>query len=656
MRLAQVEFSNYRSIRSEILDIDPFATALMGRNDVGKSNILSGIHTLGLDTPFDRDDRCKHAHPQDGKPRITFRFTDPTDEDSAQLQSLPIKVSIKSSLKVVVDDAIPGFYQFLADEKPITSSPDNTESTEATPATETPTTESPQADSGDILTALWKVVPETLFLQALPPLPAAATIDELLSDAPEFETARRILKLGGIRTLSDLREPDDTYRRDNIKDVSERLTELLRRYWKQDAHLALELANEAGQICFSFREQTTRSTLPSFHSEATSEFLTILVDFLSRIADQSPHSYILLIDEPGIRMHPGGQRDLLTLLTLLAKRCQIVYTSHTPYLVDRNYPREVRIVSKDATGTKIQNKPSASNNEYYTLAFEPLQRALGLNLGDSLSFNENNVIVEGPSDQILILGLSQLLAEAGDPRHLNLNATSVIPAGSCELIETLTVMTRARGLNVVALYDSDEAGQKELARTRTSAAQRERDRITESPYPRQVELLSIDDAYAKKKPRSIEDLFPTKVYLEAVDKYYGGLFPTWSALVGTFRPRGETLGKALELYFKESLKGEFGGFDKVRVASEAVSLLRTSGAQVSKADGSLRSEFEPAAHILDMMKDVLEGRTPNRIQAEPEPRADSGPDEPAPASKPDPSIRRRRNTEEAPSSSETAPE
>jgi predicted ATP-dependent endonuclease of OLD family len=60
---------------------------------------------------------------------------------------------------------------------------------------------------------------------------------------------------------------------------------------------------------------------------------------------------ILLLDEPGLSLHPLAQRDLSAFFENLASTNQIVYTTHSPFLVDADMLDRVRkvFVSEDGS-------------------------------------------------------------------------------------------------------------------------------------------------------------------------------------------------------------------------------------------------------------------------------------------------------------------
>jgi len=59
--------------------------------------------------------------------------------------------------------------------------------------------------------------------------------------------------------------------------------------------------------------------------------LTFLINF--RAQSQNISNYILLIDEPGLYLHPRGQKDALEELENLSQNNQIIYTTHQTFLI-----------------------------------------------------------------------------------------------------------------------------------------------------------------------------------------------------------------------------------------------------------------------------------------------------------------------------------
>jgi hypothetical protein len=659
MKVHRIDFSNYKSLRKQSLLVDGFATVLMGPNDAGKTNILDGIQKFGSRSDFDDNDKCRHADPEDADPTIAFHFTSFSEEDRESLGRLPTVIAPKSELVISRTGNQPSGYLVSVDGRrveigeppPRDEDQDDGDSPEDEPAAQSEpppadaatapseaisqvadaaksSEESPGADAAEdqtqplppanektkststssskesFLDSLWAILPVVELFNNPPELPKSVTVKDLTGSSPQFQTARGLLKLAGLKSFSDLESAHDPIRAQDVRNrIQQKISALLSEHWRQDERIEVGLVHNKPDIVFSFMEPTGSSTYPELHSEATREYVAILVDILTRISSDQRAAMVLL-DEPGISLHPGGQKDLLALLRSLSHKHQLIYTSHSPYLIDKNYPGQVRLVHRTKAGTEIVDKAHHTPAPYFTLAYEPLRVALGVGIGDTLVFDEQNVVVEGPADQIIICGLSQEVATAGLPDHLDLNRVSVVPAGSANNIETVARMAKARQLKVVALLDSDQAGREEYDRLAKRAEQTGDDsRLLVE------ELVSIAAVYPNigASPRAIEDLLPRSAYFDAVNRFYGRTYPgTWAELKHTtdqFKKGDKPVAELLAEYFGN--KKEYGSFDKVRVAREFIDMLRE--ASIVKTDGTPKKAYEEAVRLVALLKARLEG-------------------------------------------------
>lgn len=67
-------------------------------------------------------------------------------------------------------------------------------------------------------------------------------------------------------------------------------------------------------------------------------------------AERTP--FIFLLDEPGLHLHEDGQKNLLDLLKKLSLSYQILYTTHSPYLLE-NSSQCVYKLANGENGTQI---------------------------------------------------------------------------------------------------------------------------------------------------------------------------------------------------------------------------------------------------------------------------------------------------------------
>ena len=101
-------------------------------------------------------------------------------------------------------------------------------------------------------------------------------------------------------------------------------------------------------------------------------FFSFLVWF-KKIQENKANTYVLLLDEPGLNLHAKAQNDLLRFLTDLSANYQIVYTTHSPFMIETTKLNQVRTVVAQEDGTHI----SESIQEKDPNTLFPLQAALG---------------------------------------------------------------------------------------------------------------------------------------------------------------------------------------------------------------------------------------------------------------------------------------
>lgn len=146
-------------------------------------------------------------------------------------------------------------------------------------------------------------------------------------------------------------------------------------------------------------------------------FFSFFLVFLVETKEDHSNT-ILLLDEPGLSLHPIEQYDLAKFFKKLSEDNQLIYTSHSPFLVDMDNLANVKAVYVDSeTGrTKV-----SSNLRYNDLDAEksiyPVHAALGLTVSDTLLLGCKPILVEGPSDQIYLTLIKRFLIGNGNLKY-----------------------------------------------------------------------------------------------------------------------------------------------------------------------------------------------------------------------------------------------
>src|SRR5207247_7608437 len=71
----------------------------------------------------------------------------------------------------------------------------------------------------------------------------------------------------------------------------------------------------------------------------------------------------LLLDEPGLHLHPGAQGDLLQRLDAYAAKNTTIYSTHLPFLVDLRDPARRTVMHEGDAGAVVSAALASSDLE-----------------------------------------------------------------------------------------------------------------------------------------------------------------------------------------------------------------------------------------------------------------------------------------------------
>lgn len=267
----------------------------------------------------------------------------------------------------------------------------------------------------------------------------------------------------------------------------------LERWWSQDKEFLIRLSARQHDLVFTIRDRTGTDYSFAERSGGLKHFLGFFTQFQAYI-DESPAGEILLMDEPDAFLSSVAQRDLLRLFQNHIDNAsggrvrQLVYVTHSPFLIDRNHSERIRVVDKgsETEGTRVVK--NAARNHY-----EPLRSAIGPFLAETAYADNCNVFVEGITDQVLIAGFSRILDLLGrdTDTFLNLNDVTIVPCGSANHVAYMVYLARGRDVvqpAAIVLLDADQAGR--------DAAKQLKRKIAGSSTIDQEHVMSIADVAA----------------------------------------------------------------------------------------------------------------------------------------------------------------
>ncbi|MXY89995.1 MAG: AAA family ATPase [Gammaproteobacteria bacterium] len=288
------------------------------------------------------------------------------------------------------------------------------------------------------------------------------------------------------------------------------LTTQFRDWWRQgDYRFELQADGNHFRIWVSDDRRPEKIELES-RSTGLQWFLSFYLVFLVESLGEHKDA-VLLLDEPGLSLHPLAQRDLSSFFDNLAKTNGIIYTAHSPFLIDADRIERARkvYVATDGTTKATSNLRHIEDDDEQPGAAYAVHSALGLTVAESLLIGCRPVIVEGASDQHYLTTIKSLLIAGGKiaPRR----ELVFPPAGGAKTTKIVASILTGRDEELpVVLLDGDEAGRR-MANDLTKGI------YGDAPS----KILSTDD-FAGYEKSEVEDLFPSRFLADTVDRWQRG--------------------------------------------------------------------------------------------------------------------------------------
>jgi len=276
---------------------------------------------------------------------------------------------------------------------------------------------------------------------------------------------------------------------------------------------------------------------------------------------------ILLLDEPGLTLHGRAQADLLRYFEQQLKpNHQVIYSTHSPFMVDPTHFERVRIVQdlsidkddlpRNQQGTKVTRDIFDATDD----SLFPLQGALGYEIHQTLFIGPNSLFVEGPADILFIQCMSSILGRAG--RESLDDKWTVTPVGGSGRVPVFVrLLTNQRGMTLATLIDIQEGDRRTI------------EGLYKSKLLKRANVRTFAD-YTGTKEADIEDMFDEAFYLDLVNNEYKNALsvPVQSSDLTSRAPR---VLQRLELVLSSNLTGSFSHYRPARYFHENVAALET---------------------------------------------------------------------------------
>lgn len=364
-------------------------------------------------------------------------------------------------------------------------------------------------------------MPKFLYYDEYYSLPSRISIEKLNSKTTEgneneYKTAKALFELADINTDEILKSESFEDFIAELEATEAIISEELFKYWRTNKNLNITFQIDKKEETdrynntrivehiLDIRVKNKGVSLPlKNRSKGFNWFFSFLVWF-KKIQEDQDTNYILLLDEPGLNLHASAQSDLLRFLEDLSQNYQIVYTTHSPFMISSDKLQRVRTVLETDKGSVVSD--SVQEKDPNTLF--PLQAALGYNIAQNLYISTKNLLVEGVSDLIYLQTMSAII-ESTEKEGLKADIT-IVPTGGLEKVATFISLLRGNELKNVCLLDSytDAKGKAKL------------DNLVVQKIINQKNIRFFHEFLESRNRADIEDLFATKDYLNLFNEAF----------------------------------------------------------------------------------------------------------------------------------------
>lgn len=522
MKLTAFTVREFRSVWSSgEVKVDDKVTCIVGKNEAGKTALLTALYRtnpiIREDADFDvtydypkrevedyriaveikeRDEAvvvsCTYSLDDDDVAAVT-EFFGSSVLKSREFQRDTYYGRANSEFVLEVDDAaarahladnsalatdLVGALKKAGDWDAFAEVLSEAEQTEMVTALKSLVTEITESDLASYVfnSILWPRVPKFLYFDEYYQMRGQANLNTLIQrdDGGKLEGADRPLM--GLINLArlDLRELVKTNNTTELKNKLEGagnfLTKRIVKYWSQNKHIQMRFdvrdAKAADPEGMRSGINVWGEVYDTAHWASTplgtrSRGFVWFFSFLAWYEDvkRQKQNVILLLDEPGLSLHGRAQADLLNYFEVELSYHQLIYTTHSPFMIEPKRLDRVRIVQdlgidakdplpKDEDGTKVlTNVFDATDDSLF-----PLQGALGYEIQQTLFIGPNSLIVEGPADMLILRAVSAELEREG---RVGLSEEWVLtPVGGSGKVPTfVALLAPQKGMNVATLLD-----------------------------------------------------------------------------------------------------------------------------------------------------------------------------------------------------------
>jgi len=521
MKLIKFRIYNYRSINDSGEIIVRDNTALLGRNESGKTNLLLALYSLN---PADKKmydlsevkdfprDRPLSEYSEDLN--AVDSYWEFSEDEIKELKEILNTTQAIKQVKISRPYQAEYYIDFIGFEEDKITLPKVENNDENEIDTESEIIDKQKFIEEQIDKAKdWvsEMIPTFIYLDDYPIINGHVNIDQFVQRKKQNQLSsddiyfQKLTKVAGLdpEELHELLSQSHEKRQQLANRAGAVVTKKIHELWK-DRTLKVRFNLDAGHFDTLISDPTTVYDVEvnlDERSRGLKWFFSFYITFAADTKGGTADNSILLLDEPGLFLHAVAQRDLLNHFKKDFNN-QIIYTTHSPFMVPTEDLTKVRTVNiAQDEGTTVTNDPKGDSKTLF-----PLQSALGYEISQTLFIGEYSLIVEGITDFWYLSSISEYLK---DKNKTSIHKEIVItPCGGARKIPYMVALLTSQSLKVLVLLDSE------------STAKITGNEIIKNKLIKDDFVIYISDILDNKKESDIEDLLDDKTFDKLVEEAY----------------------------------------------------------------------------------------------------------------------------------------
>lgn len=320
---------------------------------------------------------------------------------------------------------------------------------------------------------LFQLVPSfELFEDFSSLLPNRIDLSEIVKEKSQsegFKAVRNFLVVSGL-TPAFFNNANTRILKQKIEKLNQETTLDFQEYWRQSLgknnrikvvfeleHYDASHPGKVGQPYLEFWIMDEYERLyPKQRSRGVRWFLSFYLELKASAIRQETDHRVLLIDEPGLSLHARAQEDVLKVFEDIKNRIQIVYTTHSPHLIDLDkLYRLLAVQRKDIEDERSETAvfDARSLQEASSDTLSPIYTLMGSRITEQKFIQpKNNIILEDVSTYYYLTTILRMLDFDRD--------VFLLPATHVTNVNVLVNLLMGWGMDFLVILDDDEDGNR----------------------------------------------------------------------------------------------------------------------------------------------------------------------------------------------------